>query len=330
MASQVDSNNILSLNLKLLMIAGIWCRDTIKHRRTRIFYSFYEKAVFLIITSYNCGVFLHPFLVKQSMEDFVDSLVIFICEILHYGKYVSILLQKKKLTKLTVFLENNLHIQGNVISDMEKEVKQRKVALARKITIFYFSSLCITATAMVVPVVAVVLFEYLNKNAITHELVIWKMWIPFDYSQFPTNVIVFVYQIIATFYTGCSIIGTVNAFFMSVIVCTSLLFEMLSTSIKNAEKSPDIQLHIRNCIIYHQNILKYVWAIYIFNRLYVGFIYDDVLFQSEEVGNAAYESDWYNMPINTKNSIRMVIMRCQRRVAIATGPFGYLSMPLFA
>jgi hypothetical protein len=52
--------------------------------------------------------------------------------------------------------------------------------------------------------------------------------------------------------------------------------------------------------------------------------------QSEEVHNAAYESGWYYMTPDVKRQVQMIIMRGQKRVALRTGQFGLLSMPLFA
>jgi hypothetical protein len=54
------------------------------------------------------------------------------------------------------------------------------------------------------------------------------------------------------------------------------------------------------------------------------------LLQSEEVHKAAYESGWYDMPPHVKWQIQMIIMRGQKPVALRTGQFGLLSMPLFA
>jgi hypothetical protein len=52
--------------------------------------------------------------------------------------------------------------------------------------------------------------------------------------------------------------------------------------------------------------------------------------QSEEVHKAAYECGWYDMLPEAKRYVQMVIMRGQRPVALRTGRFGLLSMPLFA
>jgi hypothetical protein len=52
--------------------------------------------------------------------------------------------------------------------------------------------------------------------------------------------------------------------------------------------------------------------------------------QSEDLHNAAYESGWYNMSPDVKRQVQMMIMRGQKPVALRTGQFGLLSMPLFA
>jgi hypothetical protein len=52
--------------------------------------------------------------------------------------------------------------------------------------------------------------------------------------------------------------------------------------------------------------------------------------QSEEVFNAAYDSDWYNQSGRYKYFTRMLIMRAQRPVRLTAGRFGTLSLPLFS
>jgi hypothetical protein len=55
-----------------------------------------------------------------------------------------------------------------------------------------------------------------------------------------------------------------------------------------------------------------------------------VCFQSERVGEGVYNSIWYDKPINLQHSFKFIIMRAQRPVALSIGPFGTLSMKLFA
>ncbi|XP_023703723.2 odorant receptor coreceptor-like [Cryptotermes secundus] len=52
--------------------------------------------------------------------------------------------------------------------------------------------------------------------------------------------------------------------------------------------------------------------------------------QSEMVGEGVYNSVWYDKPIDVQHSLKFIIMRSQRPVALSIGPFGTLSMNLFA
>ncbi|KAJ4451003.1 hypothetical protein ANN_02439 [Periplaneta americana] len=56
----------------------------------------------------------------------------------------------------------------------------------------------------------------------------------------------------------------------------------------------------------------------------------NLMTQSEEVHNAAYNSDWYGYSDSVKISIKMIIMRAQRPMQITAGKFGTVSWPLFA
>lgn len=55
-----------------------------------------------------------------------------------------------------------------------------------------------------------------------------------------------------------------------------------------------------------------------------------VCFQSEMVGEGVYNCRWCSKPISFQRSLRFIIMRAQRPVALSVGPFGTLSMELFA
>jgi hypothetical protein len=48
------------------------------------------------------------------------------------------------------------------------------------------------------------------------------------------------------------------------------------------------------------------------------------------VGEGVYNSVWYDKPINVQHSLKFIIMRTQRPVVLSIGPFGTLSMNLFA
>ncbi|KAJ9583494.1 hypothetical protein L9F63_022166 [Diploptera punctata] len=52
--------------------------------------------------------------------------------------------------------------------------------------------------------------------------------------------------------------------------------------------------------------------------------------QSLNIADAAYSCEWYNEPVSFQKSICMIIMRAQKPVYIYFGPFGTLSLELFA
>jgi hypothetical protein len=52
--------------------------------------------------------------------------------------------------------------------------------------------------------------------------------------------------------------------------------------------------------------------------------------QSEKVGEAILLIEFYNEPVKFQNNIPLIVMRTQRPVHLSAGPFGWLSLELFA
>ena len=55
-----------------------------------------------------------------------------------------------------------------------------------------------------------------------------------------------------------------------------------------------------------------------------------MLLQSQNVHEAAYDSDWQANSNEAKQLIRLIIMKAQRPVAVQAGLFGDLSLPTFS
>ena len=168
-------------------------------------------------------------------------------------------MNRKKLTKLTHHLQNNFDIQGKPLSKTEIKIIEKAITLAKYTTLFYFASLSISVIVMVLTPPTMFLIAQLTNSTTTSKLLIWKIWLPFDCSEPPLNVMVYVFEAIATIYTGCSIIGAVNAFFLCLIIYTSCQFELLSASIRSAihsSKTQETKSYVRNCILYHQKLFK--------------------------------------------------------------------------
>jgi hypothetical protein len=53
-------------------------------------------------------------------------------------------------------------------------------------------------------------------------------------------------------------------------------------------------------------------------------------FQGERIAVSAYACEWYNEPVSFQRSVGLVMMRAQRPVVLTLGPFGTVSLELFA
>jgi hypothetical protein len=52
--------------------------------------------------------------------------------------------------------------------------------------------------------------------------------------------------------------------------------------------------------------------------------------QGGRIAEAAYACEWYNEPIPFQKSVGLIMMRAQRPVVLTLGPFGTVSLELFA
>ncbi|PNF40567.1 hypothetical protein B7P43_G06757 [Cryptotermes secundus] len=389
---EVDPSKILSLNLGILKIGGVWWRDIRGTPLKLFFYRCYEMYVILLHLSFNITVYLHAILAEENVAEFSESLLVCVCQVLHGTKVIPVVLRRKKMTSLTVDLENNFYIHGKNLNNEEKYIIKKAMHLANTITWLYFGSLCTATCVMILtpPTLALTSGQVNSTTQHGYNLLIWKAWLPIDPTIYPYNILAYFSQVALTFQEGCFIIGGLNAFYLVLIIYTTSQFELLSSSLRNATRnighqteensvinkaSPgavvakathetntkhtllergtideaicftrddeiQVSTYIKECIQYHQYLLQYaddlntILSPLMFMELLTASLIMCMLgFQlilSEELHNAAYESGWYNMSPDVKRQVQMIIMRAQKPVALRTGQFGLLSMPLFA
>jgi hypothetical protein len=234
-ADKLDPKKVLSLNLKLLQIGGIWWRDIKGNPLKVVLYRCYEKLVILIQVSFNVTVYLHAILADESFAEFSESLLVCVCQALHGTKLIPVLLRREKMTRLTVTLENNFYVHGNNLNNEEKSIIKNAMYLAKTITFLYFGSLCTTTTIMILtpPTLALTSGQVNSTIQRGYNLLIWKAWFPLDSTGYPYNILTYIFQVSSTFSEGCFIIGGLNAFYLVLIIYTTSQFELLSSSLRN-------------------------------------------------------------------------------------------------
>lgn len=234
---ELDPREILSLNLRLLKIGGIWWRDM--GLTGNLLYRCYERFVILLYFSFNITVYLHAILAEENVAEFSESLLVCVCQVLHGTKLIPVVLRRKKMTSLTVNLENNFYIHGKNLNHEEKSIIKNAMSLAKTTTILYFGSLCVTTSVMILTPPTLVLTSGLVNSTIKqgHGLLIWKAWLPVDATVYPYNIFAYIHQVALTFVEGCFIIGGLNAFYLVLIIYTTSQFELLSSSLRNATQN---------------------------------------------------------------------------------------------
>jgi hypothetical protein len=238
---ELDPKTNLSLNLNLLKVGGLWWRDMNPRENCLkvFFYRCYERFVVLLYLSFNVSVFLHAILTEDDVAEFSESLLICVCQVLHGTRLIPVVLRRKKTANLILTLENNFYIHGKNLNHEEKSIIKNAISLAKKTTVIYFGSLCLTATLSILTPPTLALTSKNVNSTINqgHNLLIWKAWFPIDPTVYPYNIYAYIYQATITFIEGCFIIGGLNAFYIVLIIYTTSQFELLCSSLRNATQN---------------------------------------------------------------------------------------------
>jgi hypothetical protein len=162
-----------------------------------------------------------------------------IAQVLHGTKLIPILLQREKITKITINLEKSFYVHGNKLNDEEKSIIKNAMYLAKTITFLYFGSLCTTTFMMILtpPTLALKSRQVNSTIQRGYNLLIWKAWFPVDHTVYPYNILTYVLQVSSTISEGCFIIGSLNSFYIVLIIYTTSQFQLLSSSLRNAKKN---------------------------------------------------------------------------------------------
>jgi hypothetical protein len=236
---EFDPQKILTLNLRLLQIGGIWWRDMKGTSVKVILYRCYETLVILSHIIFDITMYLHAILAEESFAEFSESLMACIAQALHGTKLIPVLLRREKMTKITINLEKNFYVHGNNLNDEEKFIIKNAMYLAKTITFLYLITVCTSTFIMILtpPTLALTSRQVNSTIQRGYNLLIWKAWFPVDTTVYPYNILTYFLQVSSTLSEGCFIIGSLNAFYFVLIIHTTSQFQLLSSSLRNAKKN---------------------------------------------------------------------------------------------
>jgi hypothetical protein len=236
---EFDPQKVLTLNLRLLKIGGLWWRDMKGSPFKVLLYRCYETFVILNNICFDITIYLHAVLADESFAEFSESLMVYIAQVLHRTKLIPVLLQREKMTKITINLEKNFYVHGNNLNDEEKSIIKNAMYLAKTITFLYFGTACACTFLMILtPLTLALTSRQVNStNQSGYNLLIWKGWFPVDPTAYPYNILTYLLQILWSISEGCFFIGGLNAFYFVLIIYTTSQFQLLSSSLRNAKKN---------------------------------------------------------------------------------------------
>jgi len=236
---EFDPQKVLTLNLRLLKIGGLWWRDMKGNPVKVLVYQCYETLVILSQIIFDITIYLHAILADESFAEFSESLMTCIAQVLHGTKLIPVLLQREKLTKFTINLEKSFYVHGNNLNDEEKSIIKNAMYLAKTTTFLYFGALCMATFIMILTAPTLALTSRQENSTIQsgYNLLIWKAWFPVDPTVYPYNILIYLLQVSSTFSEGCFIIGSLNAFYFVLIIYTTSQFQIFSSSLRNAKKN---------------------------------------------------------------------------------------------
>ena len=236
---EFDPQKVFTLNFRLLQIGGIWWRDMKGNPFKVLLYRCYETLVILNHITYDVTTYLHAVFADESFAEFTESLMVCIAQVLHGTKLIPVLLQRDKMTRLTVTLESKFYIHGNNLNDEEKSIIKNAMYLAKTVTFLYLGSLCTATLVMILtpPTLALTSRQVNSTIQRGYNLLIWKAWFPVDPTVYPYNILTYLFQVSSTSSEGCFIIGGLNAFYFVLIIYATSQFQLLSSSLRNAKKN---------------------------------------------------------------------------------------------
>ena len=242
---EFDPQKVLTLNLRLLQIGGLWWRDMKGNTFKVLLYRCYQMTILLIHICFNISSYLYAILADEGFAEFTECLIVCIAQFLHGAKLIPVLLQRGKMTKLTTNLEKNFYVHGNNLNDEEKSVIKNAIYLAKTTTFLYCTTVCTATFVMILtpPTLALTSTQVNSTIQRGYNLLIWKAWFPVDTTVYPYNILTYLFQVSSTFSEGCFVIGSLNAFYFVLIIYMTSQFQLLSSSLRNAKKNVRDQIN---------------------------------------------------------------------------------------
>ncbi|RLU18705.1 ObirOr5-E7 [Ooceraea biroi] len=244
--------SVMKSTLLICTIAGCWQPPSWKLSfKYIIIYRTYAMFLTSLLYLFTISEFMYIILNADSSDDYTDSLYMLLSIFVTAYKQVSMWINYKRIMAIINVLSEKLFASCDSceVTIQEKFEKMSQTNTSRYLNIVMLS---------VITIFSMSIFTNLMKRNLTY-----KAWIPFDYSSPAVFYIVYAHQLLAMVTSGIVNIACDS------LLCGFLLYICCQLEILEYRLTKMVcgQYILRDCIIYHNYIFEYTYAVNVFARI---------------------------------------------------------------
>ncbi|XP_076377267.1 odorant receptor 10-like [Megalopta genalis] len=226
----------------LLGVCGCWIPDSWTSSSKRVLYCTYSAFVWLVLHLLSASQFCDLFINVKTQDDFTDNFYVTLSVLCICVKMSNLLLARRHLGNMIERIQKEPFSPTSV---EEEEIRTRYDRLARRNAVVY----TIAINSYVVSTCAMSLFTGYRK----HKL-LYRAWLPYDYSTAVRFSAAYIHQVVALFYAGLITVAS-DSLFNGFLIHTYCHFEILKHRLETIATEKSCSL--KRCLHLHDRIYTY-------------------------------------------------------------------------
>ncbi|XP_017789847.1 PREDICTED: odorant receptor 94b-like [Habropoda laboriosa] len=234
--------SVLKSTSLLLKISGCYLPHSWTTPFERSLYNIYGVFSFLLLSSLVLSQILDVAINVESQDDFSDNFSVTAVVFLTWFKLSILLIRRGNFIFLIDTLQNK---PFSPVDTEENEIRAKFEKITEWNTIGYWSLLLISTFFIYV---RSLLIDFSNRK------LMFRAWIPYDYSPAPIFILTFVHQAIAATIC-CTSSVTVDSLYTGLLINIYCQFEILEHRLRNVKTEQDDS--VKQCAQHHDRIYQF-------------------------------------------------------------------------